>query len=84
MHGYAVLANVVRLTSVSLRGRAEAEGGINLTGSTLQKLALSINRQGIDSVLDISASYGRGIGNNQGYGDRGRFLPDGTPVRLSI
>ena len=83
MHGYAVLANVVRLKSVSLRGRAEAEGGINLTGSTLQKLALNFTRQGIDSVLDISASYGRGIGNNLGYGDRGRFLPDGTPVRLS-
>ena len=83
MHGHAVLANVVRIKSVSLRGRALAEGGINLTGSTLQQLSLNVTRQGTDSVLDVSASYGRGIGNNLGFGERQRFLPDGTPVRIS-
>ena len=83
MHGHAVLANVVRIRSVSLKGRAEAEGAINTTGSTAPRLALNITRQGVESVLDVSASYGRRIGNNQGFGTRGRFLPDGTPVRLS-
>lgn len=83
MHGHAVLANVVRIRSVSLKGRAEAQGAINTTGSTAPRLALNITRQGVESVLDVSASYGRTIGNNQGFGTRGRFLPDGTPVRLS-
>lgn len=83
MHGHAVLANVVRIKTVSLRGRAEAEGAINFTGSTAPRLALNITRQGIDSILEVSASYGRSISNNMGFGTRGRFLPDGTPTRLS-
>lgn len=81
MYGHAVLANVVRTKSVSLRGRAEVDGSINTTGSTMPKLALNITRQGTDSVLDVSVRYGRNIGNNTGFGTRNRFAPDGTLVR---
>lgn len=81
MYGHAVLANVVRTKSVSLRGRAEVEGAINTTGSTAPRLALNITRQGTDSVLDVAIRYGRGIGNNTGFGWRNRFAPDGTVLR---
>ncbi len=83
MYGHPILANVVRIQGVSLRGRAEVEGAINLNGSTAPLLGLNITRQGVDSVLDVSLRYGRSIGNNLGFGWRSRFLPDGTPVRLS-
>ena len=83
MYGHPVLANVVRIQGASLRGRAEVEGAINLTGSTMPRLALNITRQGIESVLDVSISHGRSVGNNLGFGTRERFAPDGTPVRLS-
>lgn len=81
MYGHAVLANVVRTKSVSLRGRAEADGSVNTTGSTMPKLALNITRQGTDSVLDVSVRYGRNIGNNTGFGTRDRFAPDGSLLR---
>lgn len=81
MYGHAVLANVVRTKSVSMRGRAEVEGAVNTTGSTAPRLALNITRQGTDSVLDISASYGRSILNNYGFGTRNRYAPDGTLLR---
>ncbi len=53
MYGHAVLANVVRTKSVSLRGRAEVDGSVNTTGSTMPKLSLNLTRQGTDSVLDV-------------------------------
>lgn len=83
MYGHAVLANVVRTKSVSLRGRAEVDGSVNTTGSTMPKLALNITRQGTESVLDVSIRYGREIGNNTGFGTRNRYAPDGTVVRLA-
>jgi outer membrane receptor protein involved in Fe transport len=83
MHGYAILANVVRIRSASLKGRAEAEGTITHFGTTGNRLALNLTRQAAQSVLDVSASYGRSINNMYGFGARGRFLPDGTPVRLA-
>jgi len=72
MHGYAVLANVVRAGGASLSGRAEAEFGATHFGTSIPNLA-----------LDLSASYGRGLSNGHGFGTRGRFAPDGTPLRLS-
>ncbi|HJS45880.1 MAG TPA: TonB-dependent receptor [Rhizomicrobium sp.] len=83
MHGYAVLANVVRKQDLSLHGRAELEGTVTHFGTTGHRLALNLTRQGAESVLDVSASYGREIEGGRGFGTRGRFLPDGTPVRLS-
>ena len=84
MYGHPMLANVVRIKNVSLRGRAEIEGAINLTGSTAPRIALSVTRQGADSIWDASVRYGRSIGNNLGFGRRDRFAADGvTPVRLA-
>ena len=83
MHGYAILANVVRIRSVSLQGRAEAEGARTHFGTSADRLALHLTRQGLVSVLDISASWGRAINDNHGFGTRNRFLPNGTPVRLA-
>ena len=85
MHGYPVLANVVRNRSASLQGRAEVEGAITHYGTTEHKLALHLVRQGESSTLELSASWGRDIGtqNQNGFGTRARYLPDGTPLQLS-
>ena len=85
MHGYPVLANVVRNRNASLRRRAEAEGSITHYGTTSPKLALHLSRQGAESTLELSAAWGRDIGlqNQNGFGTRARFLPDGTPLQLS-
>ena len=83
MHGYAVLANVVRIGGAALSGRAEAEFAATHFGTTAQSLGLHLTRQGEDSTLDVSATYGREIQGMHGFGSRGRFLPDGTPLRLS-
>jgi hypothetical protein len=83
MHGYAVLANVVRLSGSSLSGRAEAELAATHFGTSAPGLALHLTRQGDDSTLDLSASYGREIQGMHGFGARGRFAPDGTPLRLA-
>jgi hypothetical protein len=83
MHGYAVLANVVRISGASLSGRAEAEFAATHFGTSARSLGLHLTRQGADSTLDLSATYGREIQGMHGFGARGRFLPDGTPLRLS-
>jgi outer membrane receptor protein involved in Fe transport len=85
MHGYPVLANVVRTRTASLRGRAEADGAITHYGTTEDKLALHLSRQGAVSILEFSASWGRDIGtqNQNGFGTRARYLPNGTPLQLS-
>jgi len=85
MHGYPVLANVVRAKGASLQGRAEVEGAITHFGITAPKLALHLVRQGESSTLEVSAQWGRDIGlmNNFGYGARARYLPGGSPLLLS-
>src|SRR6185295_9191576 len=85
MHGYPVLANLVRNKSAVLQGRAEVEGAITHFGITAPKLALHLVRQGESSTAELSASWGRDIGlmNNFGYGARARYLPDGKPLLLS-
>ncbi len=85
MHGYPVLANVVRSNKAALQGRAELEGAITHYGMTSHKSALHLVRQGESSTTELSASWGRDIGlmNQNGYGARGRFRPDGTPLQLS-
>ena len=85
MHGYPVLANVIRSKDTSLQGRAEVEGAFTHYGITAPKLALHLVRQGESSTAELSAQWGRDIGlmNNFGYGARGRFLPDGRPLLLS-
>jgi hypothetical protein len=83
MHGYAVLANVVRIDGASLSGRVEAEFAATHFGTSAPSLALHLTRQGADSTLDLSASYGREVQGMHGFGARGRFAPDGTPLRLS-
>ncbi len=85
MHGHPVLANVVRNRSVALQGRAEAEGSITHYGTTAHKAALHLTRQGESSTAELSASWGRDLGmmNQNGFGARGRFLPEGTALFLS-
>ena len=84
MHGYPMLANVVRNKTETLRGRAELLGAITHYGTTEDKVAIHLTRQGEISTAELSANWGREIGgNNQnGFGSRGRFLPDGTPLQL--
>lgn len=85
MHGYPMLANVVRNKGASLRGRAELEGGVTHNGATEDKAALHLTRQGANSTIELSATWGRDIGslNMNGFGARARFLPNGTPLQLS-
>jgi outer membrane receptor protein involved in Fe transport len=85
MHGFPVLANVVRSKGELLRGRAELEGGVTHFGTTEDKAAIHLTRQGMSSTMELSATWGRDIGaNNQnGFGTRARFLPDGTALQLS-
>ncbi len=85
MHGYAILANVVRHKSVSLRTHAQLKGGITHYGTTETKVALHVVRQGAESTLELSGSWGRDIGatNQNGFGARQRFLPNGAAVQLS-
>ena len=84
MHGYPVLANVVRVRNTSLQGRAEVEGAITHYGTTAPKLALHLVRQGEVSTWELSASWGRDIGmqNQNGFGSRARYLPNGNPLLL--
>ncbi len=84
MHGYPMLANVVRSKGELLRGRAELEGAVTHYGTTEDKAAIHLTRQGEISTAELSASWGREIGgNNQnGFGSRERFLPNGTPLQL--
>lgn len=86
MHGYPVLANVVRSKSVALLGRAEVEGAITHYGTTTPKLALHLTRQGEASTLDVSAVWWRDLGlqNQNGFGTRARYRPDGSPLQLSL
>jgi len=85
MHGHPVLANVVRNTGAALQGRAEGEGSITHYGTTSHKAALHLTRQGESSTAELSASWGRDLGmmNQNGFGARGRFRPDGTALFLS-
>ena len=85
MHGYPMLANVVRKKGAPFRGRAELEGGLTHHGTTEYKTALHIVRQGAHSTIELSATWGRDIGalNMNGYGTRARFLPAGAPLQLS-
>jgi hypothetical protein len=85
MHGYPVLANVVRSKNASLRGRAELEGAITHYGTTAPKIAVHLTRQGAQSTWEMTAAWGRdfGLQNQNGFGTRARYLPDGTPLQLS-
>ena len=85
MHGYPLLANVVRVKGASLRGRAELEGGVTHHGITEDKAALHLAWQRANSVLELSATWGRDLGalNMNGFGTRERFFPDGRPLQLS-
>jgi hypothetical protein len=86
MHGYTVLANVVRNRGASIRGHAEAEGGVTHFGTSEDKLALHLVRQGAESTLELSGSWGRDIGtqNQNGFGSRLRYLPSLVPVQSSL
>lgn len=85
MHGYPILANVVRIKNTALQGRAEAEGIVTHYGTTAPKLALHLVRQGEASTWELSASWGRDFGmqNQNGFGTRARYLPNGNPLLLS-
>ena len=85
MHGYAVLANVVRNKGAVLRARAELEGGITHYGTTEDKVAMHVTRQGESSTIELSGNWGRDIGaqNQNGFGTRVRVLPNGAPMQLS-
>lgn len=85
MHGYPVLANVVRIKTASLRGRAELEGAITHYGTTAPKVAVHLTRQGAASLWEMTAAWGRDFGmqNSNGFGTRARYLPGGAPLQLS-
>lgn len=83
MHGYPLLANVVRAGTASLRGRVELEDAFNHYGFSAPRGTLQLTRQGEDNVLDLSASYGREWNGNHGFGSRDRFAADGTVLKLA-
>ena len=85
MHGYPILANVVRIRNTALQGRAEVEGIITHYGTTAPKLALHLVRQGESSTMELSATWWRdfGLQNQNGFGTRARYRPDGSPLLLS-
>jgi outer membrane receptor protein involved in Fe transport len=86
MHGYSVLANVVRRKGASLRGRAELEDAFTHFGATQPKAALHLAWQGAGAAAELSGTWwGADIGaqNQNGIGTRERFLPNGTPLQLS-
>lgn len=83
MHGYPLLANVVREQNPSLRGRVELEEAGNHYGFTAPRGAVQLTWQGEADTLDLSGSYGREWNGNHGFGTRDRFAPDGTVLRLA-
>jgi outer membrane receptor protein involved in Fe transport len=86
MHGYSVLANVVRRKGASLRGRAELEDAFTHFGATQPKAGLHLAWQGAGAAAELSGTLWRadiGAQNQNGIGTRERVLPNGTPLQLS-
>lgn len=86
MHGYSILANVVRKRSdAQITGRVQAQGGVTHFGTTEQRLLVNFVRQSGATTLEVGGSYGRDIGsqNQNGFGSRRRYTPSGTPVFTS-
>lgn len=81
MQGFALLANVVRNDSASLRGRLEAEEAATHTGATMPRLAADMTWQGDDQSVDASLLYYRDLDYRLGFGTRDRFDADGAPIR---
>lgn len=83
MHGYPLIANIVRGRSAALSGHLELENAFNHYGFSAPRAALHLTWQGAQDTLDLSASYGREWNGNHGFGTRDRFAPDGTVLRLA-
>lgn len=86
MHGYSILANVVRKRTVArITGRVQVQGGVTHYGTSEQRILVSFVRQSGDTTLEVGGSYGRDIGsqNQNGFGSRRRYTPSGTPVFTS-
>jgi outer membrane receptor protein involved in Fe transport len=83
MHGYPLVANIVRSRATALSGHVELENAFNHYGFTAPRGALHLTWQGAEDTLDLSASYGREWNGNHGFGTRDRFAADGTVLRLA-
>jgi hypothetical protein len=83
MYGHALLANVIRNRSSTLRGRAELRYAGNHLGLNAPMLALNLTWQGDNDILDAGFTYGRDIQGNHGDGFRNRYNALGAPVRLA-
>jgi outer membrane receptor protein involved in Fe transport len=83
MHGYPLIANIVRGRAAALSGHVEMEDAFNHYGFSAPRAALHLTWQGARDTLDLSASYGREWNGNHGFGRRDRFAPDGTVLRLA-
>lgn len=83
MQGYALLANVVRKSGSSIRGRIEAEYARFSHGYTAPKLAGEIAYGSADRLLELSGTIYREIDDEHGFGSRNRYAPDGTVLRIN-
>lgn len=83
MHGYPLIANIVRSRSAAPSGHVELENAVNHYGFSAPRGALHLTWQGVEDTLDLSASYGREWNGNHGFGTRDRFAADGAVLRLA-
>ena len=83
MQGQAVLANVVRLRGVQLRGSGEVGSGFYERGFSSPRIAGELSRQTEDTLLGLSAARYRTVDDEHGAGERPRVAADGTLLRAT-
>jgi len=84
MQGYALVANVVRSSGATLRGRLEAEyAHMPKNDFGEPRIAAQLSYGGTGSMLDLSGAIYRDIDDEHGTGSRNRYAPDGSPIWLN-
>jgi len=81
MQGYSLIANVVRKSGVSIRGRLEAEYANFAHDYDAPKLSGEVTYGDGSRQLDLSGTIYREIDDEHGFGSRNRYAPDGSILR---
>jgi hypothetical protein len=84
MQGYALMANIVRNKTGSLRGRMEAQDAFYDHDFTAPRLAAELSYGAGDRLIDLSGAVYREIDDEHGFGRRDRVGADGAPVRIAV
>jgi outer membrane receptor protein involved in Fe transport len=82
MQGYSLIANVVRKSGATVRGRIEAEYANFRHGYDAPKLAGEVTYGNGNRQLELSGTIYREIDDEHGFGTRNRYAPNGSVVRL--